>query len=108
MSTVLSVQAKEKILDYCAAQLFQGMIRDDQYDLICDWVHNEDGFYDYIQDWLWDDIDFSKADEPKFARNAGTLIISRMILKETRYELSKCNRDLVRDALQQWTFDYKD
>ena len=108
MSTVLSIQAEEKILDYCASQLFAGMIRDDQYDTICDWIHNEDGFYDYLQDWLWEDIQFSNADQPGFGQEAGQKIISRMILKEIRNELAKCNPDLVKQALNEWLDHYKD
>ena len=108
MSTVLTDKVKDKIMDYLADQCCQDMIYDFQYELLCDYIHNDGGLYDYIQDWLWEGIDFSKANEPGFTAKTGQRIISKMIIKETRQELSKCNRDLVREALKQWTIDFKD
>ena len=108
MSTVLSEKLKSKIKDYIADQCCQDMIADYQYDLLCDYINNDHHLYDYVQEWLWDGVDFSKANEPSFPSKVGQQMIEKQILYDVREELSKCNPERVREALNEWLDHYKD
>ena len=108
MSTVLTDKIKDKIKDYIANQCCQDMIADYQYDLLCDYINNDDHLYDYVQEWLWAGVDFSKANEPGFPAKVGQQMIEKQILYDVREELIKCSRERVRKALEEWLDYFKE
>ena len=108
MSTVLSDKVQDKIkdelADICCNECF---IDNWQYDLLCNYINNEDGFFDHKQEWLWEGIDLSKAHNKDFPKIAARILAQKQILHDVKEEIDKCDQDIVAKHLEKWLTELK-